>query len=463
MATHIDKATTSEFFTEPQDSAFNRFTDFEELASSKYMTIVKARKNGRWFVLKALSKDYRGKSQYEMLLRKDFIIGFKFDHPNIVHYIDFVNVEPLGNCIQMDFIVGQSLDDYLETSRTLKEKKRIVLQLSAGMKAIHAEQVIHRDLKPENILITENGHNVKIIDFGFSDADSYSILKEPAGTEGFSSPEQMAGTLPLDNRADIYSLGIILKNLGLPFYYNKVIGKCIKEDREQRYKTIDDFVQAFCRQRWIFFSVTSMIVVIVGLVAVAVFHESPPSADTKRKTVPTVVSVKKEEATKNGNDSVVVVKTEKPTIHVSERTTKEESKEEQSPKASTEPTQSLNLLTAQLHEGIDKILNPYIEKRKAGINIAEHQTFMHIIERDMAEYKNTFFSRDDLGESTVILLQEYDRYFTEKMYEYGRAGKIRQLTKKERREIIRRHMSQQHKTQDSLDDKHRQGITDVQP
>ena len=63
--------------------------------------------------------------------------------------------------------------------------------ISEAFTEFHLQGVVHRDLKPANILITDNGADVKIIDFGLSDADRYAILKQPAGTLGFSAPEQM--------------------------------------------------------------------------------------------------------------------------------------------------------------------------------------------------------------------------------------------------------------------------------
>ena len=78
----------------------------------------------------------------------------------------------------------------------------------------NTKQIIHRDLKPENILITSNGRHVKLIDFGFSDTDSYAVLKEPAGARRYAAPEQLKKGEKIDARADIYALGIILKELG---------------------------------------------------------------------------------------------------------------------------------------------------------------------------------------------------------------------------------------------------------
>ena len=128
-----------------------------------------------------------------------------------------------------------------------------------------------------------------------------------------------------------------------------------------------------------------------------------------------------------------------------------------------ESSPSLNALTDQLHSAIDDIMKPYIEKKRAGINMAEHNTFMHQMEWKFDELKSTFFSRTDLGESRTILLQEYDRYWSEKIGEYGRAGKVRQLTPKESREIKRRYIAQQRKLQDSLGAKPHQDTKAAQP
>lgn len=458
----------SDFYTLPQGNTSNSFTDFEVIASSRYNLIVKARKLGRWFILKALSEDYRGKGQYEMLLRKEYAIGFKFDHPNIVRYIDFVTLEGYGNCIQMEYIVGTRLDAYLDTKPLLKEKKRIVAQLCDGLKAIHAEQVIHRDLKFDNILITENGHNVKIIDFGLSDADSYAILKEPAGTDGFTSPEQIEGTVALDNRSDIYSLGVILKQFRLPFYYHSVLARCSNEDRERRYPTIESFMQAFTRER---LKIKAAIFLFLGaILAIGVIAlPKAPSADHQQSKVETSAPISnKQEDTDSALDRADVPMTTKELAKAEEpkpviTDAEKPNQPAPAPTATPDSFSSLNALTDQLHSAIDDFMKPYIEKKRAGINMAEHNTFMHEIEWKIDELKKTFFSRTDLGESRTILLQEYDRYWDEKIREYGRAGKVRQLTSKESSEIKRRYIAQQRKLQDSLRAKSHQDTKAAQP
>ncbi len=463
---------SSDFYTTPQNVSSSSFTDFEVLATSKYSLIVKARKNGRWFVLKALSDDCRGRWQYETLLQKEYAIGFRFDHPNIVRYIDLLTLPNLGHCIWMEYVVGRSLDEYLADSPSVSEKKRLVQQLADGLKAIHAEQVVHRDLKPSNILITDNGHNVKIIDFGLSDADSYAILKEPAGTQGFSSPEQVAGNVPLDNRADIYSLGMVLKRLQLPSRYNRVIDKCCRADRDERYSTVEEFARAFERcgaTTRVVGVVACCIVAVALLVAVSVSRQSSPTANVGDKAVATAADgvkgvetnksvVPSDETTTETNplkrqrfaEQVVSTGQEPPTP---EATPSEATPSESALLASIP---SLNALTDQLHEGIDSIMNPYIRKRKAGITVVENDIYFREMERKYDAYHDSFFSRSDLGEARTILLQESGRYLNVKVYEYCYAGKPRNLTSEEKRKMKHRQILRIRKLQDSLYGKPRQ-------
>ena len=105
------------------------------------------------------------------------------------------------------------------------------------MDYMHKKQILHRDLKPENILITYNGQNVKLIDFGLSDTDSYNVFKAPAGTKVYASPELLAGE-HIDCRSDIWSLGMTIGEM--TDYYSHVVSRCLRRDRERRFKTIQD-------------------------------------------------------------------------------------------------------------------------------------------------------------------------------------------------------------------------------
>jgi len=112
---------------------------------------------------------------------------------------------------------------------------------------IHAKQIVHRDLKPSNIIITHNGNHVKLIDFGLSDTDDFAILKQPAGTPGFISPEQ-AASRQADIRNDIFSIGCILEKILPNKPYTAIIKRC-KAPIAQRYANVDELRADFMARR----------------------------------------------------------------------------------------------------------------------------------------------------------------------------------------------------------------------
>jgi len=110
-------------------------------------------------------------------------------------------------------------------------------------------------------LVTRNGNNVKIIDFGLSDADDYAVLKQPAGTLKYMAPEQKEPAVKIDGRADIYAFGLLLKEI-FPHRYNHIAAKCSHADRERRYANAEALKKAFERHtRWLW-----MLPILIGMV-----------------------------------------------------------------------------------------------------------------------------------------------------------------------------------------------------
>ena len=149
------------------------------------------------------------------------------NHPNILA------VHDIGTAGDAPFIVSELLD-----GETLRERLRggqvairkaidYVLQIARGLQAAHEKGVAHRDLKPENVFVTKDGR-VKILDFGLAKltqnqpalamASALPTLPTPTqpgvvlGTVGYMAPEQVRG-LPVDHRADLFALGVILYEL----------------------------------------------------------------------------------------------------------------------------------------------------------------------------------------------------------------------------------------------------------
>ena len=212
------------------------FTEISELSSSGFNVLFRAKRNGQWWILKSLKPDVCHDSTFLQLQQKEYDILARLDHPGIVKVEGLEEVEGYGRCIVMEWIDGVTLDEWLTQKHSGLERRQIAHQLLLVMEYVHDQQIVHRDLKPANIMIARNGGTIKLIDFGLSDADSYTILKSPAGTEGYVSPEQQEESVP-DVRNDIYSLGVILKEMRLGWSYRWAVRKCFLP-LEHRYPNV---------------------------------------------------------------------------------------------------------------------------------------------------------------------------------------------------------------------------------
>ncbi len=210
--------------------------------SGVFNVIAKAKRYGRWWAIKSLKEEMRGDEAYEALLRKEFDILISMQHPHIVSAVSFEYVETLGNSIVMEWVEGQSLKAWLGEKHTRRERLHIVSQILSALNYVHTKQVVVRDLKPSNVMITYNGRYVKLIDFGLSDADSYTVFKQPAGSPGYMSPEQGRSRVA-DLRNDIYSFGCILDDFKLGWTYNAVVRRC-KASAGKRFANIEAVRQA---------------------------------------------------------------------------------------------------------------------------------------------------------------------------------------------------------------------------
>ncbi len=273
----MDKA--SGFFETPTMAQHPRQGMFELVSSSpeSYCDIWRADKDGRFRIYKALKSEYAGDQVYERLLRKEFEIGYSLDHPNICEYYAFVNLPPLGNCIEMEWIDGCSLDSLLPrgtVGKTLAVK--IINETCDALSYMHSKQVVHRDLKPSNIMLTYNGNNVKLIDFGLSDTDAHSVLKGSAGTQVYASPELISGKT-VDFRSDIFSLGCVIDRLSPT--YARVARKCCQRAPAKRFQSALDAKKAIERKPLAPFAVAAVALVLLGSALWLTHPWSRPAGD----------------------------------------------------------------------------------------------------------------------------------------------------------------------------------------
>src|SRR5580658_7772023 len=146
------------------------------------------------------------------------------DHPAIAKVFD-AGATPDGQpYFVMEYVSGVPITKYCDDKRlTIRQRLELFFRVCEGVQHAHQKAIIHRDLKPSNILVSEvDGKPMpRIIDFGLAKAMSsqptdgtvYTRMGTVMGTLGYMSPEQAEGSLDIDTRTDVYSLGVVLYQL----------------------------------------------------------------------------------------------------------------------------------------------------------------------------------------------------------------------------------------------------------
>ena len=215
------------------------YTEYKVIPSQGYCMIVKCRKGDQTVVLKTLKEEYRGRVLLRNALRREFKQCQRLKHSGIIRYQGLVEVDGYGLCIEEEYVAGRTLQAYLKENHTDDEKIAIINQIADALRYAHQQGVIHRNLKPSNVLITTQGDYVKLIDFSVLSPED---VKPTADTTRFMAPEMKDETLTADATADIYSLGTIMKVMGLTLAYSEVIKRCCAFKRSDRYSNIDELL-----------------------------------------------------------------------------------------------------------------------------------------------------------------------------------------------------------------------------
>jgi len=177
------------------------------------------RRLGRDVALKILTPDLAHRPDFAERFLREAQAMAKLSHPNIVTVHDFGEREARYFLV-MEYVDGTPLRKLMERGQLDgADALGLISQVCTGVQYAHDQGVVHRDIKPENILMDSSG-GVRIVDFGLARLVGTEDAANPdwrltrssqvMGTPHYMAPEQMHAPRSVDQRADVYSLGVLL-------------------------------------------------------------------------------------------------------------------------------------------------------------------------------------------------------------------------------------------------------------
>jgi tRNA A-37 threonylcarbamoyl transferase component Bud32 len=173
---------------------------------------------GDQVAVKILHQEHVAQAQSFERFRREAQAAARLKHPNAVLIYDFGITSGRLVYLVMELVEGQTLRQIIKSSGPLTPTAaaEIISQVCSALEEAHRQQIVHRDLKPDNVIVnaTFNGLRTKVLDFGIAklrDLTARDLTQTGSvmGTPHYMSPEQCLGE-ELDQRSDIYSLGIVL-------------------------------------------------------------------------------------------------------------------------------------------------------------------------------------------------------------------------------------------------------------
>ena len=255
--------------------------------AGRYQIIEELGKGGMGRVYKAFDTEIKEKIALKLLkleigideeiierFRNELKLARKISQRNVCRMHD-LSKEEGAYYITMEYVVGEDLKRLIRKVGQMSGGKTISIakQVCEGLAEAHSLGIVHRDMKPQNIMVDEAG-NAKIMDFGIARSLKVKGITGAGvmiGTPEYMSPEQVEGK-DVDQRSDIYSLGIILYemvtgqvpfegdtpftigvkhkseipknpkelNAQIPEDLSSLILRCLEKDKEKRYQSAGD-------------------------------------------------------------------------------------------------------------------------------------------------------------------------------------------------------------------------------
>ena len=243
-------------------AAFPQLEILELIGHGGMGVVYKARQPrlDRFVALKLLPQSLAADAAFAERFNREARVLARLNHPNIVTVHDFGQSGGFFYLL-MEFVDGVNLRQAMQAGRfTPQQAMMLVPKVCEALQFAHDEGILHRDIKPENILLDTKGR-VKIADFGIAkligearEALTLTASGLAVGTPHYMAPEQLEHPQDVDQRADIYSLGVVFYEMltgELPIgrfappsqkssvdaRVDEVVFHALEKEREKRFRT----------------------------------------------------------------------------------------------------------------------------------------------------------------------------------------------------------------------------------
>ena len=211
--------------------------------------------------IKILPKEFGEDLDYRVSFETEAKAMAKLNHSNLVGIYDFGDLDGMLYII-MEYIPGRSLFDTANGQQVDQiEAANLIVEMCHGLDHAHSAGMLHRDIKPANVLIDDEAQP-KIVDFGLArplgEEQNDGVV---FGTPGYTAPEVISNPFAVDQRSDIFSMGVMLyemltgklpDNPVIPASvlthtdprFNTILDKAINPNPDLRYSTAGDMAAA---------------------------------------------------------------------------------------------------------------------------------------------------------------------------------------------------------------------------
>lgn len=396
------------------------YSEFKKLQSKGIYNIIQCKQGDKDVVLKQLREPYASQAKYKSVLHKEFVYGYKIDSPFVVKYLAEDDVPDYGHVIVAEFVDSRCLAEYLAEEHSDDEKIEIIKGIAEALDSLHQQNLICGVLNPYNILVTRQGDRPLISEL----RGTYNnTIVEPVDYQKYISPEQKDGTITVDRRTDIYSIGVLMRDMGFTLAYDDVIKKCCSIGRNDRFYDCDELIMALhgghinssnnnsAKINPQLLAVLALAAVVAIVVWLGVENYDKVSALFQSQTSELVQA---SDSTTSESDKTLAESTP-------------DSSNIQTPAPVANGNDFESIVYSNIKETLDKVYEPYIAERQSGMTLRTYQSRLRPLRSQVKKaYKNI---ARDLGSITNDERQTFDKLFADynkqKQEEFATCAELR--------------------------------------